>query len=109
MTRNPNRTIVGVGVSVTVTCTVLSYPTSTIRWEQQTSTSEDPIELTRNSVSDDSSNIFSVISTSTFTFSSDDVRGARKYCCYATNIIGTSVECLDFTEDGTYNLFRVGS
>lgn len=98
--RNPNRTIVGVGASVAVTCTVVSYPRSTIRWEQQASTDENPTELTVNSLSDDTSNVFTVISTSTFTVSSEDVRGASKYCCYATNIIGTSAECLSFTEDG---------
>ena len=101
MTRNPDRTIVGVGASVTVTCTVMSYPRSTIHWEQQTSTNENPIELTGNSSPDDTSNTFTVISTSTFTFSSEDVLGASKYCCYATNAIGTSVDCLSFTEDGT--------
>ncbi|XP_065920047.1 immunoglobulin superfamily DCC subclass member 4-like [Dysidea avara] len=100
MTRNPDRTIVGVGASVTVTCTVMSYPRSTIHWEQQTSTNENPIELTGNSSPDDTSNTFTVISTSTFTFSSEDVLGASKYCCYATNAIGTSVDCLSFTEDG---------
>ena len=100
MIRTPNRTIVGVGASVTVTCTVVSYPNSAIHWEQQASTDENPTELTVNSLPDDTSNIFNVISTSTFIVSSEEVRGASKYCCYATNIIGTSAECLSFTEDG---------
>jgi len=100
MTRSTTNDTVGVGTPVTVTCTVTSYPRSNIRWQQQPSTNVDPIHLTGNSLPDDTSNTFTIISTSTIMFTSENVLGASKYCCLATNAIGTSVECLSFTEDG---------
>ena len=86
------------GTTVTVTCSVTSYPGSSIHWEQRTST--DYVTLNNFVVSSNTSDIFSVITNSTITFTSNDINGATSYCCAATNMVGTTMNCLHFTERG---------
>ena len=98
MISNTGSVEVVMGTVVTVTCSVTSYPGSSIHWEQQTST--DYITLNNFVVSSNTSYMFSVITNSTITFTSSDINGASSYCCAATNMIGTTVNCLHFTELG---------
>ena len=92
---------VPVSTTVIVTCSVTSYPGSSIRWEQQTANNEN-IALDTATTRNVTSNIFSVITNSTLTFNSEQIKGASKFCCVATNVIGTTMQCLEFTERGTY-------
>lgn len=98
MTRNPDIEEVPVGTTVTLTCSVTSYPESTIRWEQQAL--NEHITLNSSTMDRVMHNMFSVITNSTIMFNSSDIKSASKYCCIATNVIGTTIECLDFTERG---------
>lgn len=98
MTREPNISEVGVGTTVVVTCSIKSYPGASIRWEKRTLNEYAPVD---SSIAGNTSNTFSVITESIIMVTSSDIDGASKYCCEATNIIGTSpMECLDFTERG---------
>ena len=100
MTRNLDSKEVPVGTTVIVTCSVMSYPGSSIHWEQQTANKNIP--LNEFTVMNDTSNMFSVITNSTFMFTSEQINGASKFCCAATNAIGTMMQCLEFTEHGMY-------
>ena len=86
------------GRNIIVTCSIMSYPGSSVYWEQQ----NDNVYTTLSAIneSNDTSNMFRVITNSTIMFVSKDINGASKYCCVATNIIGMAEKCLDFTEDG---------
>ena len=99
MTKNLDSKEVPVGTTVIVTCSVMSYPGSSIRWEQQTANNEN-IALNTATTVNTTSNMFSVITNSTFTFTSQQINGASKFCCAATNVIGTTMQCLGFTEHG---------
>ena len=90
---------VPVGTTIIVTCSVMSYPGSSIRWEQQTANNEN-IALNTSTTMNVTSNMFSVITNSTLTFTSEQINGASKFCCVATNVIGTTMRCLEFTERG---------
>lgn len=98
MTSNTDSVEVVMGTVVTVTCSVTSYPASSIHWERQTST--DNVTPSNSVVSSNTSYMFSVITNSTLTFTSSDINGASSYCCVATNMVGTTVNCLHFTERG---------
>ena len=98
MISNIESTEVVMGTTVTVTCSVTSYPASSIHWEQRTS--DDYITLNNFVLTSNTSNMFSVITNSTIMFTSSDINGATSYCCAATNMIGITVNCLHFTEHG---------
>ena len=106
MTRNPDSKEVPVSTAVSVTCSVMSYPASSIRWEQQTNN----VYRTLNdfTVRNDTSNMFSVITNSTIMVTSGQINGASQYCCAATNMIGSTVKCLDFTERGMFLPIQFG-
>ena len=98
MTRDPDISEVPVGSSVTVTCSIMSYPGSSVHWEQQTDNKY--TTLSAFNERNDSSSMFMVVTNSTIMFAGEDINGASKYCCAATNIIGVAKKCLDFTELG---------
>ena len=86
------------GKSIILTCSIMSYPGSSVYWEQQ----NDNVYTTLSAIneSNDTSNMFRVITNSTIMFASEDINAASKYCCVATNIIGVAEKCLEFTEHG---------
>lgn len=94
MTRNPDINEVAMDTTVTVTCSVTSYPESSIQWEQRIS--NEHIPLNTFDVRNNTSNMFSVITNSTIMTTGKEINGASSYCCAATNVIGTTVKCLDF-------------
>jgi len=98
MTRNPDSDVVSVGTTVVVMCSVMSYPGSSIQWKQYTSDMK--VNTIASTVMSDTSSTFRTISNSSITFVSSDINGASRYCCEATNTIGTAEKCLEFTEDG---------
>ena len=100
MTKNPDIVEVPVSTTVTVTCSVISYPASVIHWQQQTAAADDYIALRDHKIISNSSNMFSVETRSTFTFNDSSISGASSYCCSAVNAIGTAMNCLHFTELG---------
>ena len=101
ITRNPDFEEVPLSATVTVTCSCLSYPASSIHWMQQT-TDGDYITLEAYNVVNSSLNMFSMVTESTFTFNGSDISGESLYCCSGTNVIGTTSNCLRFTGQGTY-------
>ena len=99
MTRNPDFEEVPLSATVTITCSFLSYPASSIHWMQQTATG-DYITLEAYDVLNSSLNMFSVVTESTFTFNGSNISGASSYCCSGTNLIGTTTNCLRFIGQG---------
>ena len=82
------------GTTVIVACSVISYPGSSIRWEQQNANNEN-ITLNAATTMNVTSNMFSVITNTTLTFTSEQINGTSKFCCVATNVIGTTMQCLE--------------
>ena len=81
--------------AVAVTCSIISYPgLSSIQWEQRISNT--PTAVNGFTARNDTSKMFSVITHSTIMVTGRDINGASSYCCAATNVIGTAVNCLDF-------------
>ena len=85
--------------TVTITCSVVSYPASSIRWQQQTAT-DDYITLEVRNIISTSSNMFSMETKSTLTFNNSNITGGISYCCSAVNAIGNTMDCLHFTQHG---------
>ena len=84
---------------VVVTCSVTSNPQSTISWEQVTAT--DTTDKTDRAMTQVlTSNHFNTVSSSSITFTNDDINGFSKFCCSASNSIGAATRCLNFTETG---------
>ena len=94
MTRNPDSNEVAMDTTVTVTCSVISYPGSSILWEQRISNEYTTWDAF--SVNNNTSNMFSIITNSTIMFTGSEINGASSFCCTATNMIGTVMRCLDF-------------
>ena len=95
--RDPDSDMVRENTMVTVTCLVTSNPPSTISWEQVTaSDSTDKTDRAITSVL--TNNQFNTTSSSALT--NDDINGFSKFCCSASNDIGTAMKCLNFTETG---------
>ena len=106
MTRNPDSNEVGMDTTVAVTCSVISYPgLSDIRWEQRISDMRTP--LSSFTMRNDTSKVFSVVTHSTIMVTGRDINGASSYCCAATNVIGTAVNCLDFGKADCFVILRV--
>ena len=90
---------------VMVTCLVTSNPQSSISWEQvtanyrtdRTNCATTPAP-TNNSFNTVSSNI---------NFTNEDINGFSTFCCSASNDIGMTTSCLNFTETGL-NLTKTG-
>ena len=102
ITRNPDSEMVEDDTTVTVTCMITSNPQSRISWEQittndrtdRTDHANTPIHLT---------NSFNIVSMSTISFTSEDINGFSTFCCSASNDIGLTSSCLNFTETGRSN------
>lgn len=101
MASNLDGNEVAMGTKVTVTCSVKSYPGSSIHWKRQ-QTANEYTTLNTSLVKNDTSGMFAVITNSTIMFNSSEINGASSYCCVATNVIGTTMKCLDFTKHGIY-------
>lgn len=99
MASNPDVMEVPVSTTVTLSCSVTSYPESNIHWEQHTHANGDK-RLNTSNVGTVVFSRFSVVTMTTITFTSSDINGASSYCCVATNMIGTTRSCLEFTERG---------
>ena len=97
--RNPDSDMVEENVMVTVTCLVTSNPQSTISWEQVTAT--DKTDTTDRAMTQVlPNNGLNTVSSSSITFTNDDINGFSKFCCNASNSIGPAERCLNFTETG---------
>ena len=99
MTRSPDITEVPVSTTVTITCSVVSYPASIIHWQQQTA-ADDYITLEVHNIIGNLSNMFSVETKSTLTFNNSNITSGISYCCSAVNAIGNTMDCLHFTQHG---------
>ena len=99
MTRNPDSDMVEENAIVTVTCLVTSNPESMISWEQVTA-NDRTNKTDRATTQVLENNQFNTVSSSTITFTNDDINGFSKFCCSAINSIGTAKSCLNFTETG---------
>ena len=97
--RNPDSDMVEENVMVMVTCLVTSNPQSTISWEQVTAT--DKTDTTDRAMTQVlPNNGLNTVSSSSITFTNDDINGFSKFCCSASNSIGPAARCLNFTETG---------
>ena len=97
VTRVPDSDMVEENTMVTVTCLVTSNPQSTISWEQVTASGR--INKTDHATTSVLiNNQFNTESWSALNFTNDDINGFSKFCCSASNDIGTATRCLNFTE-----------
>ena len=97
--RIPDSEIVEENTMVTVTCSVTSNPQSTISWEQVTAS--DRINKTDHATTQVlTNNQFNTESSSALSFTNDGINGFSKFCCSASNDIGTAMRCLNFTRAG---------
>ena len=96
--RIPDSEIIKENTMVTVTCSVTSNPQSMISWEQVTAS--DRINKTDRATSVLTNNQFNTESSSALSFTNDDINGFSKFCCSASNDIGTAMRCLNFTGAG---------
>ena len=97
ITRVPDSEMVEENTMVTVTCLVTSNPQSTISWEQVTAS--DRINTTDHATTRVlTNNQFNTELSSALSFTNDDINGFSKFCCSASNDIGTATRCLNFTE-----------
>ena len=85
---------------VTVTCLVTSKPQSNISWEQITANNRTDIITDRVTTSAPANSSLSTVSSSTLNFTNEDVNGFSTFCCSASNDIGMTTSCLNFTETG---------
>ena len=104
ITRHPNSYIVEEDTIVTVTCLVTSIPQSSISWEQVTSNDRtDDITTDCVTTSAPTNNSSSTVSSSAINITNEDINGFSKFCCNASNDIGMTTSCLNFTETGAYS------
>ena len=86
---------------VMVTCLVTSNPQSNISWEQVTANNRtDRTNLVTTLVSTDNTCGFNTVSSSIIDFANEDIIGFSTFCCIASNDIGVTTSCLNFTETG---------
>lgn len=98
ITRTPDTEMVDDNVRVTVMCSVKSNPQPSINWEQ---IAEDVMDVTRTATTQHTMNsIFNFTSISSISFTNENISGFSKFCCTASNSIGTAEKCLNFTETG---------
>ena len=87
-------------VRITVSCSIESSPQSVISWELINAASE-VFNITTNATTPHNvGNTYYTNSTSSLTFTANDIDGFSKFCCTARNIIGNNAKCLNFTETG---------
>ena len=85
---------------VMVTCLVASNPQSSISWEQVTA--NERTDKTNNATTPTHSNDgFNTVSSSIINFTNEAINGFSTFCCGASNDIGITTSCLNFTETGT--------
>ena len=89
---------------ITVSCKIESYPQSVINWERINAASE-VFNITTNSTTQHNvGDTYYTTSTSSLTFTANDIDGFSKFCCTACctahNRIGNNTKCLIFTETG---------
>ena len=99
LTRIPNSVTVGVGAVVNLTCTVVSYPQSSVIFQQRNSDGSVIQNYTQMDVIH-SVDSYQVNSTSKFQFNANDIAGVSEFCCVAVNDFGNARECLSFEKVG---------
>ena len=90
---------------VTVTCSVASNPQSIISWEQ-IFVNYRTDRTNRATTPAPTNNGFNIVY-SDINFTNEDINGFSTFCCSASNDIGMTTSCLNFTEPGL-NLTETG-
>ena len=99
LTRIPNSGTVGIGAVVNLTCTVVSYPQSSVIFQQRISDGNVIQNYTQMGVIH-AVGSYQVSSTSKFRFQDTDITGLSEFCCVAVNDFGDARECLSFEKIG---------
>ena len=96
--------MVRIDETVIVTCSVISHPQSVISWKQILEESEVISKTSTGTQYTNNGDTYYTTSTSSITFTADEIGKFSKFCCTASNSIrmdmDTITKCLNFTVAG---------